>query len=88
MIWNGVDAPYAEVVAADEGFLRTCRRVESTVGWQGPDGHAGCLDEMVTALVDGTQPMTSSADNAKSLGMVFAAIESAERGEKVPVRLG
>ena len=83
--WNGVDAPYAEVVAADEGFMRTCERVESTVAWQGPDGHAGCLDEMVTALVNGTQPMTSSADNAKSLGMVFAAMESAERGEKVPL---
>ena len=87
VIWNGVDAPYAEVVAADEGFLRACQRVESAVEWQGPDGHAGCLDEMVTALVAGTQPTTSSVDNAKSLGMVFAAIESAGRGEKVPVRL-
>ena len=88
VVWNGVDAPYAEVVAADQGFMRECERVESTVAWQGPDGHAGCLDEMVTALVKGTQPMTASADNAKSLSMVFAAIESAERGEKVPVRLG
>ena len=41
-------------------------------------------DEMVTALANSTQPMTCSADNAKSLGMVLAAIESAERGEKVP----
>ena len=86
-IWNGVDAPYAEVVAATDGFMRPCRRIESGSQWQGPDGHAGCLDEMVTALANGTQPMTCSADNAKSLGMVLAAIESAAEGKKVPVRL-
>ena len=45
------------------------------------------LDEMVTALVDGQQPMTNSADNAKSLGMVLAAIESAESGSVVRVQL-
>ena len=85
-IWNGVDAPYAEVPHG-EGFLRSCRRVESTVDWQGPDGHAGCLDEMVSALANGRQPMTVSADNAKSLGMVLAAIDSAEQGKTVPVPL-
>ena len=88
VIWDGTDAPpYAEVVAAADGFMRPCQRIESGVAWQGPHGHAGCLDEMVTALANGTQPMTCSADNAKSLGMVLAAIESAERGEKVPLRL-
>ena len=85
-VWNGVDAPYAEVPEGD-GFLRSCRRVEPAADWQGPDGHAGCIDEMVTALVNGEQPMTSSRDNAKSLGMVLAAIESAEAGAVVPLRL-
>ena len=85
-IWNGVDAPYAEIPQGD-AFLRSCKRVDSNPNWHGPDGHAGCLDEMVTALVNGQQPMTNSADNAKSLGMVLGAIESAEAGSVVPVRL-
>lgn len=86
-LWNGIDAPYAEVPDAADGFLRPTKRVESTLDWRGPSGHAGCLDEMVTALADGKQPMTCAKDNAKSLGMVLAAIESAQRGEKVTVRL-
>ena len=85
-IWNGVDAPYAEVPEGD-GFLRSCTRVETDCDWQGPDGHAGCIDEMINALVNGEQPMTCSRDNAKSLGMVLAAIESADSGGVVPVRL-
>ena len=44
VIWDGTDAPpYAEVVAADDGFMRPCRRIETGVAWQGPHGHAGCL---------------------------------------------
>lgn len=86
-IWDGQSAPYAEVAAGSEGFMRPTRRVETTVDWSGPSGHAGCLDEMVTALANGDRPMTHSGDNAKSLGMVLAAIESATNGEKVPLRL-
>ena len=86
-IWDGRSAPYAEVVAGTDGFVRPTKRVETTVDWEGPSGHAGCLDEMVTALVNGHRPMTHSGDNAKSLGMVLAAIESAGTRERVAVRL-
>ena len=86
-IWDGHSAPYAEVVDGDDGFVRPVRRVETTVEWNVPSGHAGCLDEMVTSLVNGQQPMTRSADNAKSVGMVLAAIESARTGQRVPVPL-
>ena len=86
-IWDGRSAPYAEIAAGSDGFMRATKRVETTVDWDGPSGHAGCLDEMVTALVNGERPMTHSGDNAKSLGMVLAAIESAATGERVPVRL-
>ena len=86
-IWDGRSAPYAEVVAGKDGFVRPTKRVETTVDWDGPSGHAGCLDDMVAALVNGERPMTHSGDNAKSLGMVLAAIESAANGAKVPVRL-
>ena len=86
-IWNGIDSPYAEVVDEDDGFMRKCRRVESDVAWTGPDAHTGCLDDMVTALIEGRRPMTHSADNAHSLGMVLATIESATSGKKVAVEL-
>ena len=86
-IWDGRSAPYAEVVSGSEGFIRPVERVETTIDWNGPSGHAGCLDEMVTALVNGERPMTHAGDNAKSLGMVLAAIESARTGARVPLRL-
>ena len=85
VIWDGASAPYAEVPEG-AGFIRKCRRVEADT-WDGPSGHAGCIDEMVAALIAGKQPMTSATDNAKSLGMVLAAVESAAAGTKVPVRL-
>ena len=79
--------PMQKLRRGSDGFLRSTKRVETTVDWDGPSGHAGCLDEMVTALVNGEAPMTHSGDNAKSLGMVLAAIESAATGERVPLRL-
>lgn len=87
VIWSGRedDPPYAEVVASDSGFRRDCRRVEADSDWDGPAGHAGCLDEMVTALVRGEQPMTRAADNARSIAMVLAAIDSAASGGSVPL---
>ena len=87
VVWNGTDAPYAEVVSGDEGFRRPAQRVSPASGRRGPEGHAGCLQEMVTALSSGKAPMTRAADNAKSLGMVLAAIESAQCGRRVAVSL-
>ena len=87
VIWNGVDAPYAEVPAAQSGFLRPSRRVDGRTDWPGPSGHAGCLAEMLRCLASGEQPSTAAADNAKSLGMALAAADSAATGAKVPVQL-
>ena len=87
VIWNGVDAPYAEVPTGQEGFLRPCQRVDGHTDWPGPSGHAGCLAEMLRCLASGEQPSTAAADNAKSLGMVLAAIDSAATGAKMQVRL-
>lgn len=40
-------------------------------------GHAACLDEMLDALEQGRPAETSGSDNLRSMGMVFAALESA-----------
>ena len=86
-IWDGINAPYAEVVAdpQQEGFQRDARRVEAEASQNipGPEGHFGCLDEMFAALNEGRPPETDGSDNIKSLSMVFGAVESARRGEKV-----
>lgn len=87
VIWNGTDEPWAEVVEPSDAFVRQTRRVSSSLEWKGPAGHAGCLDDMIKALQTGVQPMTSSADNVKSLAMVFAAVASAERGARCEVEL-
>ncbi|GAA3997612.1 Gfo/Idh/MocA family oxidoreductase [Deinococcus rubellus] len=86
-IWDGTHAPHAEVVTdpQQEGFLRDFRRVEAGASFNnpGPEGHFGCLDEMFAALSEKRPPETDCADNIKSLSMVFGAVESARRGEKV-----
>lgn len=86
-LWDGSNAPYAEVVDnRDSGFQRSFKRVESSLAWPGQQGHFGCLDAMFDALASETPPETDATDNVKSIAMVFGAIESAARGEKVQLR--
>jgi predicted dehydrogenase len=83
-LWDGSTAPYAEVVdRAESGFQRFANRVQPRLAWSGQEGHFGCLDAMFEALASGRRPETDSTDNVKSMAMVFGAIESSERGEKV-----
>jgi len=88
-IWNGTDAPYAEVIAAveQEGrFTREYERIEGELTWAGREGHTGCLDEMFAALIEGHKAETDSTDNIQSIAMVLGAIESAKTGQKVDLR--
>jgi predicted dehydrogenase len=49
------------------------------------EGIKGSLAEFVTALQGGPTPQGECHDNIYSLAMVFAAIESNRRGEKVQI---
>ncbi len=49
-------------------------------------GQAGALREFQDAIAGAREPQTSGRDNLSSLAMVFAVMQSAERGE--PVHLG
>ncbi|MUG44235.1 Gfo/Idh/MocA family protein [Paenibacillus woosongensis] len=86
-IWDGVQAPYAEVVSAGEHaekkFMRDTVRVEAPLRWNGKPGHEGCLDEMFLALEEGRPAETDCRDNIHSMAMVLGAIESAKSGRKV-----
>lgn len=84
-IWDGKGAPYYEVVVPSEKpvFANTFNRVEPEMTWNGKEGHEGCFDEMFSALIEGRTAETDCRDNIKSMAMVFGALESAKKGEKV-----
>lgn len=88
-IWDGTNAPYAEVVAEgdQEGkFMRECERVDAACDWPGRSGHEGCFDEMFAALAEGRPAETDCRDNIKSMAMVLGAIDSAKSGRKIDLR--
>jgi len=85
-IWDGDNAPYAEVVAPGEHqgeFIREYKRIVSDVTWAGNHGHQGCLDEMFAALKEGRPAETDCRDNIYSVAMVLGAAESARTGIKI-----
>ena len=87
--WDGGDGFQAEVVTKAGGFFSE----KALVDWPPHDpgakvgGHAGLLREFVASVRSGQPPETICSDNIKSLAMVFAAIESAETGRRVEVKV-
>ncbi len=89
--WDGHGTPVAEVVTGreQEAFEAPVERHEGTVpaADEFGEGIAGSLRDFLRALRTGATPMGECHDNIKSLAMVFAAIESARTGRRVPVSL-
>ena len=83
--WDGEGAPTASVVTGTEGFQRDFETVTAEVPADVPGGIAGSLRDFLNALHTGATPMGECHDNIKSLAMVFAAIESAQAGQRVVV---
>lgn len=83
-IWEKNGTPYAEIVTGDEGFQRPVERIEEPVGPL-DGGIKGSLKEFLRALETGETPQGECHDNIKSLAMVFAAVESSRRGERIKV---
>jgi predicted dehydrogenase len=86
VIWDGNNAPYAEVVQAGEQegkFIREYTRIDSVIPELKNTHHKGCLDDMFEALEQGRRTQTDCRDNILSMAMVFGAIESANTGAKV-----
>ena len=83
-IWEKNGTPYAEIVAGNEGFQRPVERVEEMPS-PIDGGIKGSLKEFLRALETGDTPQGECHDNLKSLGMVFAAVESARRGQRVRI---
>ncbi len=83
--WDGHDALRAEVVAEQDGFMSRLDEVEVPVPHMETTGHDAVIREFIRCVRTGKRPETAASDNIKSLAMVFGAVESAERGQKVPV---
>lgn len=86
-LWDGDTVPEVDIVIESGGFHSKCETQIADVP-EGHEGIAGSLRDFLNALKTGATPMGECHDNIKSLAMVFAAIESAQAGERVPVPTG
>jgi predicted dehydrogenase len=80
--WLRNQTPRAEIVTERGGFFSNTESVDGSVH-DIPSGIGGSLTEFLHALRTGETPNGECHDNIKSLAMVFAAIESAKRRERV-----
>jgi len=89
VVWDGISDPLVQQVSARGNFFSQIetRALPATPNPAKVGGHTAILAEFLGCVRTGRQPETRSSDNLFSLAMVFAAIESAERGERVEVRV-
>ena len=87
VLWDGGDGFSAQVVAEGGSFISEMRDVplppsdeHAKVG-----GHAGLIQDFVDCIESGRTPETVAHDNIKSLAMVFGAIESVGRMQRVEI---
>jgi predicted dehydrogenase len=84
--WNGADVFQAQAVAETGSFFSKWDDLALPPAPAGMvTGHAGVIREFVDSIRSGRVPETVASDNIKSLAMVFAAIESAERCQRVEI---
>jgi predicted dehydrogenase len=85
--WDGADTVSAEAVVPDAPakFLRDVAPMPVAPAPTDLIGHAAVIRDFAVAVRDGRRPETDCTDNIRSLAMVFAAVESARTGAKVPV---
>jgi predicted dehydrogenase len=51
------------------------------------DGHTGCIRNFIECVRTGQLPETICTENIKSLAMVFGAIESAQSGQRISIKI-
>lgn len=86
ILWDGASAPKAQVPVPSEQFLRETQDVPVMPVALPHLGHDGAVAEFIAALRSGKDPQCVCQENAKSLAMCFAAIESATSGRRVKIK--
>jgi predicted dehydrogenase len=86
LIWDGADKFEAKTASGD-GFLRPLAEIDvpAPENVNETHGHASVIAEFLSAVRSNRPPETASNDNIKSLGMVFSAIESAARRQRIEI---
>jgi predicted dehydrogenase len=87
LLWDGADRFEANVVSGSEGFNRPLAplTVPEPADMAETLGHQSVIASFLSAIRNGRPPETVSSDNIKSLGMVFGAIESATKRQRVEI---
>ena len=87
LLWDGYDSFEAKVVSNDSGFFRDLVAIDVPPPADDAQthGHQSVIADFVAAIAGGRQPETVSSDNIKSLAMVFAAIDSAQKHQRVEI---
>jgi predicted dehydrogenase len=87
--WDGDHRIEGELVKSEGGFIHETEPISEAVLDEPNTGIGGSLRDFLRALDDPShQPMGRCEDNIKSLAMVFAAVESAKRKERVDLACG
>lgn len=87
-LWDGHDTFRAQRAVAGKRLVWDTRDIAvKPLARRGPWGHDALIREFVRCVRTGTAPRTVCTDNIKSLAMVFGAIESAESGRRVCIRV-
>ena len=88
--WDGGDTIAAEALTPDgpKQFLPDVAAVPVDPVTMPLTAHAAVIETFATAVRENRPPETVCTDNIRSLAMVFAAVESARTGTKVPVQAG
>jgi len=87
IVYERDEPPRGETVASKGGWQRGMKPLTLPKPALEYSGMHGALREMLTFLRTGKKPQTECHDNIKSLAMVFAAIESARKRRRIPVRV-
>jgi predicted dehydrogenase len=87
VIWDGLEDIRGEYVKAPNGMFY---ETQPFVPTEEPDpketrGHLSVMAQFLREVTEGVPAETRSSDNIHSLAMVLGAIESANRGQRVPI---
>jgi predicted dehydrogenase len=87
LLWDGLDSFAANIVTGDDGFFRPLASIEvpPPANEVETHGHASVIENFIAAVKSGDEPETAASDNIKSLAMVFAAIESADKKQPIAI---
>jgi len=88
MSWDGHKTVTGESAGAGEELIRA----GVPIAVPGSEelthtGHSGVIREFLDSLEAATKPQTDCTDNIKSVAMVLGAIESAEKGRRIEIKI-